>query len=157
MNEFTSSRFTDVDLGLELPVMEEDKKQTSSRFIDIDLGLKLEEEPVSQTIQALQPTSSAETINDLMQDNNYAVVGNYMKQRFGMTEDTHGRQEVIDSFVNHMRKFNFGQSVTTGTELAYLNKAEEANKLAAGQAYQLFDNMKGAFYEEYSFAKRLTQ
>jgi hypothetical protein len=154
MNEFTSSRFTDVDLGLELPVMEEDKKQTSSRFIDVDLGLELEVEPVSQTIQALQPTSSAETINDLMQDNNYAVVGNYMKQRFGMTEDTHGRQEVIDSFVNHMRKFNFGQSVTTGTELAYLNKAEEANKLAAGQAYQLFDNMKGAFSEEYSFAQK---
>ena len=154
MNEFTSSRFIDVDLGLELPIMEEDKKQTSSRFIDVDLGLELEEEPVSQTIQALQPTSSAETINDLMQDNNYAVVGNYMKQRFGMTEDTHGRQEVIDSFVNHMRKFNFGQSVTTGTELAYLNKAEEANKLAAGQAYQLFDNMKGAFSEEYSFAQK---
>ena len=77
-------------------------------------------EPVSQTIQALQPTSSAETINDLMQDNNYAVVGNYMKQRFGMTEKTHGRQEVIDSFVNHMRKFNFGQSVTTGDRVSSL-------------------------------------
>jgi hypothetical protein len=155
MNEFT---FTPVDLGLDpVSVEEEEKPESSGGFTFTPVFTEQREtktEPVSQTIQALQPTSSAETINDLMQDNNYAVVGNYMKQRFGMTEDTHGRQEVIDSFVNHMRKFNFGQSVTTGTELAYLNKAEEANKLAAGQAYQLFDNMKGAFSEEYSFAQK---
>ena len=155
MNEFT---FTPVDLGLDpVNVEEEEKPESSGGFTFTPVFTEQREtktEPVSQTIQALQPTSSAETINDLMQDNNYAVVGNYMKQRFGMTEDTHGRQEVIDSFVNHMRKFNFGQSVTTGTELAYLNKAEEANKLAAGQAYQLFDNMKGAFSEEYSFAQK---
>ena len=155
MNEFT---FTPVDLGLDpISVEEEEKPESSGKFTFTPVFTEQKEtktEPVSQTIQALQPTSSAETINDLMQDNNYAVVGNYMKQRFGMTEDTHGRQEVIDSFVNHMRKFNFGQSVTTGTELAYLNKAEEANKLAAGQAYQLFDNMKGAFSEEYSFAQK---
>ena len=155
MNEFT---FTPVDLGLDpVNVEEEEKPESSGGFTFTPVFTEQREtktEPVSQTIQALQPTSSAETINDLMQDNNYAVVGNYMKQRFGMTEDTHGRQEVIDSFVNHMRKFNFGQSVTTGTELAYLNKAEEANKLAAGQAYQLFDNMKGAFSKEYSFAQK---
>ena len=155
MNEFT---FTPVDLGLDpISVEKEEKPESSGKFTFTPVFTEQKEtktEPVSQTIQALQPTSSAETINDLMQDNNYAVVGNYMKQRFGMTEDTHGRQEVIDSFVNHMRKFNFGQSVTTGTELAYLNKAEEANKLAAGQAYQLFDNMKGAFSEEYSFAQK---
>ena len=155
MNEFT---FTPVDLGLDpIGVEEEEKPESSGGFTFTPVFTEQREtktEPVSHTIQALQPTSSAETINDLMQDNNYAVVGNYMKQRFGMTEDTHGRQEVIDSFVNHMRKFNFGQSVTTGTELAYLNKAEEANKLAAGQAYQLFDNMKGAFSEEYSFAQK---
>ena len=155
MNEFT---FTPVDLGLDpVNVEEEEKPESSGKFTFTPVFTEQREtktEPVSQTIQALQPTSSAETINDLMQDNNYAVVGNYMKQRFGMTEDTHGRQEVIDSFVNHMRKFNFGQSVTTGTELAYLNKAEEANKLAAGQAYQLFDNMKGAFSKEYSFAQK---
>ena len=155
MNEFT---FTlKLTLGLD-PSLEEEEKPESTEVLRLLLFYRTKRnqklEPVSQTIQALQPTSSAETINDLMQDNNYAVVGNYMKQRFGMTEKTHGRQEVIDSFVNHMRKFNFGQSVTTGTELAYLNKAEEGTKLAAGQAYQLFDNMKGAFSEEYSFAQK---
>ena len=155
MNEFT---FTPVDLGLDPVNVEEEEKPESSRGFTFTPVFTEEREaktePVSQTIQALQPTSSAETINDLMQDNNYAVVGNYMKQRFGMTEKTHGRQEVIDSFVNHMRKFNFGQSITTGTELAHLYQAEEGEKLAAGQAYQLFDNMKGAFSKEYSFTQK---
>ncbi len=106
------------------------------------------------TRQAVQSLPDAETINDLMTDNNFAVVGQYMDQRFGMQEARHGRQKIVDSFVNHMRKFNFGQSVTTGTELAYLSTDDEVKKIAAGQAYKLFDNMKGAFSEEYTFAQK---
>ena len=77
LQNLTSSRFIEVDLGLEL---EEDKKQTSSRFIEVDLGLELpvneedeeesisngfyipegqtslgeKEEPVSQTFEEMQ-------------------------------------------------------------------------------------------------------
>ena len=79
----------------------------------------------STTRLALMPTKSADTINDLMDDDNFNVVNQYMDQRFGMREGKdHNRQEVVDSFVNHMRKFSFGQSITTVSELAYLNKAK---------------------------------
>ena len=106
------------------------------------------------TERALNSIPGAETINDLMTDSNFAVVGQYMDQRFGMREDQHDRQKIIDSYVNHMRKFNFGQSVVTATELAYLSTDDEAKKLGAGQAYKLFDNMKGAFSEEYTFGQK---
>ena len=109
----------------------------------------------STTRLALMPTKSADTINDLMDDDNFNVVNQYMDQRFGMREGKdHNRQEVVDSFVNHMRKFSFGQSITTVSELAYLNKANEVRKQGAGQAYTIFDNMKGAFSEEYTFGQK---
>lgn len=100
----------------------------------------------------LDALPTANTIDDLMSDKNYAVVQEYMSRRFGMDEKTHDRQKVVDSFVNHMRKFNFGQSVVTATELAWLNsKDNDVDRMSAGNAYQLFDNMKGAFSEEYDF------
>jgi len=112
------------------------------------------DDPEIATREAVDSLPSAETINDLMTDKNFAVVGQYMEQRFGMQENRHGRQKIIDSYINHMRKFNFGQSVTTGTELAYLSTDNETKKIAAGQAYALFDNMKGAFSEEYTFGQK---
>ena len=110
-----------------------------------------EEQTTEKVINSLP---AAETINDLMTDSNFAVVGQYMDQRFGMREAQHDRQKIVDSYVNHMRKFNFGQSVVTATELAYLSTDDEAKKLGAGQAYKLFDNMKGAFSEDYTFAQK---
>jgi len=92
------------------------------------------DDPEIATREAVNSLPSAETINDLMTDKNFSVVGQYMEQRFGMQESRHGRQKIIDSYVNHMRKFNFGQTVTTGTELAYLNTDNETKKIAAGQA-----------------------
>ena len=94
---------------------------------------------------------SARGVYDLADDNNFAVIGKYMDQRFGMTIENHERQEIVDAYINNMRKFNFGQSVTTLGELSYLNAAkrdENSERLnTAASAYQLFDNMKGAFAE----------
>ena len=129
---------------------EEDNPYNFETFDQIDEPI----DTATATRKTLQALPDAETINDLMTDNNFAVVGQYMDQRFGMQESRHGRQKIVDSFVNHMRKFNFGQSVTTGTELAYLSTDDETKKIAAGQAYKLFDNMKGAFSEEYTFAQK---
>ena len=126
---------------------EEDNPYNFETFDQIDEPI----DTATATRKTLQALPDAETINDLMTDNNFAVVGQYMDQRFGMQESRHGRQKIVDSFVNHMRKFNFGQSVTTGTELAYLSTDDETKKIAAGQAYKLFDNMKGAFSEEYTW------
>jgi len=129
------------------PAVEEDVEEYSFN----SYGAPDKETATKNAIDALP---SAETINDLMDDNNFAVVGQYMDQRFGMQENRHGRKKIIDSYINHMRKFNFGQSITTGTELAYLSTDDEVKKMAAGQAYKLFDNMKGAFSEEYTFGQK---
>ena len=40
------------------------------------------------TQKSLDSLPDAETINDLMTDSNFAVVGQYMDQRFGMQEDS---------------------------------------------------------------------
>ena len=98
-------------------------------------------------------------VYNLVKDNNFAVVGAYMDQRFGMTEKNYNRQEIVDAFVNNMRKFNVGQSVTTLGELSYLNGAKRDENSArlntAASAYQLFDNMKGAFSEGTSGMQKL--
>ena len=133
---------------------EEDKDVMVKPYSLETFGGSEEDEKDTATRQTLQSLPDAQTINDLMTDNNFAVVGQYMDQRFGMQEARHGRQKIVDSFVNHMRKFNFGQSVTTGTELAYFSTDDEAKKIAAGQAYKLFDSMKGAFSKEYTFAQK---
>ena len=63
-------------------------------------------------------------IKDLVDDDNFGVIGKFMDQRFGMREGNHTRRDIADAYVNHMRKFNFGQSVTTIGELSYLNAAK---------------------------------
>jgi hypothetical protein len=78
-----------------------------------------------------------------------------MQQRFGMTEDKFERQEIVDAYVNNMRKFNFGQSVVTLGEMAYLKNAKDTEKAAAAAAYSTFDSMKGAFAEGTSGMEKL--
>lgn len=92
-------------------------------------------------------------VRDLTRDDVFNRYAGYMDSHFGMNEDDYTRQEIADAYVNHMRKFNFGQSVTTLEELAYINKVKgldderlKAKQLAeARAAYDTFDSMKGAF------------
>ena len=96
-----------------------------------------------------------EGVRDLTRDDVFAKLSPYMKYKFGMTEDKFDRQEIVDSYVNHMRKFNFGQSVVTLGELSWLNGATEQEKAAAAAAYNTFDSMKGAFAEGTSGMEKL--
>jgi len=100
-------------------------------------------------------TETPEGVRDLTNDAVYAKIAPHMESRFGMTEAKHGRQEVVDAYVNYMRKFNFGQSVVTGSELAYLNGATDIEKAQAAAAYSTFDSMKGAFAEGTSGMEKL--
>jgi len=45
-------------------------------------------------------------ISDLTEDHNYNVIEAQMKARFGMSEKSHDRQEVVDKWINYNRKFN---------------------------------------------------
>ena len=96
-----------------------------------------------------------EGVRDLTDDAVFAKISPYMSRRFGMTEDKHSRQEIVDAYVNTMRKFNFGQSVVTVSELAYLNSLDDVGKAEAAAAYNTFDSMKGAFAEGTSGMEKL--
>jgi len=90
-------------------------------------------------------------IDTLMQDNNFRVISEYMEDRDGMTERNYSKREIVDSYINKMRKFNFGQSITTLEELAHLNKGDgddlKMRRSKAAEAYKLFDSLDGAFSE----------
>ena len=108
-------------------------------------------------LDAMKPLSQREDeeprslIDTLMDDSNYGVVRDYMEDRMGMTERNYDRREIVDAYINNMRKFNFGQSITTLEELAHLNKGDDRElaerRKKAGDAYKLFDSLDGAFSE----------
>jgi len=101
---------------------------------------------------------SGSLMAQLSQDENFEVISRYMDDRFGMTTDQYDKQEIIDSYVNNMRKFNFGQSLVTVGELSYLNKGDEQalarRRKLAGDAYNLFDSLDGAFSEGRTFGEK---
>ena len=84
-------------------------------------------------------------ISDLTEDHNYNVIDAQMKARFGMSEKSHSRQEVVDKWINYNRKFNVGNTLSVLGEASYLSKANDEEKVKALNSYKLFDNMKGSF------------
>tara|TARA_R110000772_G_scaffold140044_2_gene249181 strand:- start:2 stop:3637 length:3636 start_codon:yes stop_codon:yes gene_type:complete len=84
-------------------------------------------------------------LDDLAQDHNYSIIEKQMMSRFGMSEKTYDRQEVIDKWVNYNRKFNVGNTLSVLGEASYLSKADDKEKFHALNSYKLWDNMKGAF------------
>lgn len=115
-------------------------------------------------LEAMSPVTdddemeSSSLLETLSKDSNYEIISTYMEDRFGMTEDQYDKEEIIDSYVNNMRKFNFGQSVVTLQELSYLNKGEgqslERRRAKAANAYNLFDSLDGAFSEDRTFMEK---
>ena len=103
-------------------------------------------EDVFDVERGISPNAS--NINDLLNDDNYSLVERFMEQRFGGT-GRKTKEEVVDDYVNHMRNFYVGNSMTTLSELAYLNAAKRdgnSEKLnTAGSAYHMFDNMDFGF------------
>ena len=84
-------------------------------------------------------------ISDLTEDHNYNVIEAQMKARFGMSEKSHDRQEVVDKWINYNRKFLVGNTLSVLGEASYLSKSNDEEKVKALNSYKLFDNMKGSF------------
>ena len=98
-------------------------------------------------------------IETLSEKRNYKVIKDYMSDRFGMEETEYEKRDIIDSYVNQMRRFNSGQSVVTIGELAHLNSGEGnalvARRKKAQNAYQLFDSLGGAFAGNRTFGEKM--
>ena len=96
--------------------------------------------------------------DQLSREDNYKKIQAYMEDRHSMTEDDYDKDEIIDSFVNNMRKFNFGQSLVTVNELSYLNKGDgevlEKRRKIAGDAYNVFDSLDGAFSKDRTLGEK---
>lgn len=94
------------------------------------------------------------SLQDLTEGENFRIIEDYMTDRFGMSSDKYDKQEIVDSYINNMRQFSFGQSVTTLQELTHLNRGDgselDSRRLKAGKAYSLFDSMQGVFGDERS-------
>tara|TARA_R100001015_G_C4632762_1_gene196771 strand:+ start:1035 stop:4583 length:3549 start_codon:yes stop_codon:yes gene_type:complete len=107
-------------------------------------------------------------VETLLDEQNYAVIKSYMNSRFGMLDSetrnklgvpgVYSKEDVVDSFVNQMRRFNSGQSVVTLGELAYLNSGDEKQlnrkRKTAQDAYKLFDSMSGAFSKDRTLGEK---
>jgi len=114
-----------------------------------------QEEP---TEEAFDPTGKS-LIETLSADSNYKVLKNYMSDRYGMEESEYGQREIIDAYINQMRRFNAGQSVVALSELTYLNTGDNDQKLAlrrkkAADAYKLFDGLSGAFSKDRTLGEK---
>lgn len=84
--------------------------------------------------------------NDLVKDGFYQPVLNYMVSRFGSQYETEPREEVVNKFLNNMRQFNSGNSITSVAEIAKLNGIESAEDMKNfSAAYALYDGMEGLF------------
>lgn len=90
-----------------------------------------------------------EGVSSLLNDEFFPSVSRYMRDRHGMTEEDNTREEIRDAFVNSMRSFNAGNSITATQEMNYLYRGEGAElterRETAASAYDLWDSLKGSF------------
>jgi len=139
------------------PISEQEPKSETS-LLDSYLG-----SPTAEAEAVAPEGTDPEGVRDLTRDDVFYRYAPYMESHLGMSEKDHSKQEIADAYVNHMRTFSAGQSVTTVKELAYLNKikgleseTEKARRLAeAAAAYDTFDSMKGAFAKGTSAMEKL--
>ena len=85
------------------------------------------------------------TESNLVEDQYFYPIQDYMVERFGVHMRDENRDEVVSQYVNNMRGFAGGNSVRSLGEIAYLNDVSNNPDamLKAGQAYEIFDNMQG--------------
>jgi len=109
--------------------------------------------PEEQTSQEQEPDFMTYTggpkesfgLDDLSKDHNFNIIAAQMESRFGVTENTHERQDIVDKWVNYNRKFNMGNTLSVLNEASYLSKADDGQQVKALNSYTLWDNMKGAW------------
>ena len=83
--------------------------------------------------------------SNLVEDEFFYPIQDYMVDRFGVHMRDKGRDEVVSMYVNNMRGFNGGNSVRSIGEVNYLNNVSDNPEAMAkaGQAYEIFEGMQG--------------
>ena len=106
-------------------------------------------EPVAEEPAFQDYSQKVYSESDLLSDDFYQPIEDYMVDRFGDHIRGSEREEVVEMFTNNMRGFAGGNSVRAVNEITYLNEvSEDEEKLArAGQAYALYEGMQSVFGE----------
>lgn len=85
--------------------------------------------------------------DDLLRPENINVIRNYMGQKYG-TDGIKGTDEdIVESFVDTMRWFNANTASTIG-EARRIKNADEAQRAASGQAFELYDRLGNVFVND---------
>ena len=95
--------------------------------------------------------------SDLVEDqDSLRKIKSYMKSRYGVGEfDDATDKEVVDKFVNKMRRFRSGQSVVTLGETTWLSRASEEDRMIAANAYNTFDRLGNVFGDQNTFLEKI--
>lgn len=108
--------------------------EPSARSVSF-IGKGVEEEAEPVTIKRSQ----------LLEGDTFDTIAQYMDRRHGMTQEDYSKEEILDSYMETMRKFAVGQSLVTAGELTYLMMGSEEDRAVVGDAYRLYDNLEGVF------------
>ena len=82
---------------------------------------------------------------DLMKPRNLNTIREYMVAKNGVDYKDYDAEKVVDDFVENMRWFNTN-TISTAGEVVFMNRANEREKMVAGEAYKLYDKL-GSFWE----------
>lgn len=93
------------------------------------------------------PTDKTYSANDLVLDDYFYPIRDYMVERFGTHIKDMNRQDVVDKYLNNMRGFAGGNSVRSVSEIAFLNQAGENPDVMKkiGRAYEIYEGMENLY------------
>ena len=85
--------------------------------------------------------------DDLKAGTNLAKIRQYMVSRKGVQYNEKDGDSVVEDFVDHMRRFNTNLVSTSG-EVRHITQADEATKVLAKDAYELYDKLGNVFVND---------
>lgn len=92
--------------------------------------------------------------SDLLEGEKFEVVDQFLRSRYGIEEiDGYTNQEKVDKFLNTMRGFSSGNTVSTFNEVDHILSGDEEARRIYGQGINLFDNLAGITSDEYTWGE----
>jgi len=127
-----------------------DYSQVLKGIREAPAGITQPTAPLAATSAAVEPldySTKTYSENDLVEDEYFVPIQDYMTDRFGAHIQDLPREEVVGMFANNMRGFAGGNSLRAVNEITYLNEVgDDEERLAkAGKAYTIYENLQSVF------------
>src|SRR6056297_1313308 len=93
------------------------------------------------------PEGKSYSANDLVLDEYFLPIRDYMVTRYGTHIKDLKRQDIVDKYLNNMRGFAGGNSVRAVSESVFLSQVDENSEdmQKVGRAYEIYEGMEGVF------------